>query len=102
MSSTLGDALERTLWCRHPDSNWGPTAYKAVALPTELCRLRRAYSSRSETSRRAYAHTRGTNLCMPVEFRIVVYHDIQPESRHGVGTFGHARRETQRGYFVAA
>lgn len=25
-------------WCRHPDSNWGPTAYKAVALPTELCR----------------------------------------------------------------
>src|SRR3546814_6607052 len=21
-----------------PDSNWGPTAYKAVALPTELCR----------------------------------------------------------------
>ena len=26
------------VWCRHPDSNWGPTAYKAVALPTELCR----------------------------------------------------------------
>src|SRR5690606_1860798 len=25
-------------WCRHPGSNWGPTAYKAVALPTELCR----------------------------------------------------------------
>ncbi|CEJ48406.1 hypothetical protein XAB3213_4170019 [Xanthomonas citri pv. bilvae] len=29
-------------WCRHPDSNWGPTAYKAVALPTELCRRRQA------------------------------------------------------------
>jgi hypothetical protein len=28
----------RQCWCRHPDSNWGPTAYKAVALPTELCR----------------------------------------------------------------
>jgi hypothetical protein len=28
----------RPSWCRHPDSNWGPTAYKAVALPTELCR----------------------------------------------------------------
>lgn len=30
-------------WCRHPDSNWGPTAYKAVALPTELCRQRQAH-----------------------------------------------------------
>src|SRR5687768_11147674 len=30
-------------WCRHPDSNWGPTAYKAVALPTELCRHRHAF-----------------------------------------------------------
>lgn len=27
-------------WCRHPDSNWGPTDYKSVALPTELCRRR--------------------------------------------------------------
>src|SRR6185369_16640589 len=26
-------------WCRHSESNGGPTAYKAVALPTELCRL---------------------------------------------------------------
>ncbi len=25
-------------WCRLPDSNGGPTAYKAVALPTELSR----------------------------------------------------------------
>src|SRR5207248_363485 len=25
-------------WCRHSESNGGPTAYKAVALPTELCR----------------------------------------------------------------
>ena len=33
-------------WCRHPGSNWGPTAYKAVALPTELCRRRR-HSSQS-------------------------------------------------------
>src|SRR5690606_26993425 len=32
-------------WCRHPDSNWGPTAYKAVALPTELCRRRGGDSS---------------------------------------------------------
>jgi hypothetical protein len=24
--------------CRHPESNGGPTAYKAVALPAELCR----------------------------------------------------------------
>ena len=26
-------------WCRHTDSNCGPTDYKSVALPTELCRL---------------------------------------------------------------
>src|SRR5690606_19899207 len=25
-------------WCRQSDSNGRPTAYKAVALPTELCR----------------------------------------------------------------
>ena len=25
-------------WCRHTDSNCGPTDYKSVALPTELCR----------------------------------------------------------------
>jgi hypothetical protein len=29
------------LWCRLPESNWRPTAYKAVALPTELNRQRR-------------------------------------------------------------
>ncbi len=27
-------------WCRHTDSNRGPTDYKSVALPTELCRQR--------------------------------------------------------------
>ena len=27
-------------WCRHTDSNCGPTDYKSVALPTELCRQR--------------------------------------------------------------
>ncbi len=26
-------------WCRHQESNSGPTDYKSVALPTELCRL---------------------------------------------------------------
>ena len=26
-------------WCRHQESNPGPTDYKSVALPTELCRL---------------------------------------------------------------
>ncbi len=25
-------------WCRHQESNSGPTDYKSVALPTELCR----------------------------------------------------------------
>src|SRR5260221_1523881 len=30
------------LWCRHSESNGGPTAYKAVALPSELCRLKQA------------------------------------------------------------
>src|SRR5699024_8888175 len=29
----------RPLWCRHQESNPGPTDYKSVALPTELCRL---------------------------------------------------------------
>ncbi len=28
----------RFIWCRHTDSNCGPTDYKSVALPTELCR----------------------------------------------------------------
>ena len=36
-------------WCRHPDSNWGPTAYKAVALPTELCRRWRGILARPRT-----------------------------------------------------
>ncbi len=26
------------IWCRHQESNSGPTDYKSVALPTELCR----------------------------------------------------------------
>ena len=26
------------LWCRLPESNWRPTDYKSVALPTELSR----------------------------------------------------------------
>ena len=26
------------VWCRHQESNSGPTDYKSVALPTELCR----------------------------------------------------------------
>ena len=25
-------------WCRHQESNPGPTDYKSVALPAELCR----------------------------------------------------------------
>ena len=29
---------EAKMWCRHTDSNCGPTDYKSVALPTELCR----------------------------------------------------------------
>ena len=29
---------EAKIWCRHTDSNCGPTDYKSVALPTELCR----------------------------------------------------------------
>ena len=28
----------RMKWCRHEESNPGPTDYKSVALPTELCR----------------------------------------------------------------
>ena len=27
------------VWCRHQESNSGPTDYKSVALPAELCRL---------------------------------------------------------------
>ena len=26
------------IWCRRPDSNWRPTDYKSVALPTVLLR----------------------------------------------------------------
>ena len=32
-------------WCRHQESNSGPTDYKSVALPTELCRPSREYYS---------------------------------------------------------
>ncbi len=28
----------RYKWCRLPESNWRPTDYKSVALPTELSR----------------------------------------------------------------
>src|SRR3546814_10614203 len=41
VSCELGGIVGRPdtgIWCRHTGSNWGPTAYKAVALPTELCR----------------------------------------------------------------
>ena len=34
-----------SVWCRHTDSNCGPTDYKSVALPTELCRQRGADST---------------------------------------------------------
>src|SRR5205823_4472540 len=27
------------LWCRHQESNPGPSVYKTAALPSELCRL---------------------------------------------------------------
>ena len=30
------------MWCRHHESNAGPTDYKSVALPAELCRLTEA------------------------------------------------------------
>ena len=36
MSKTLKSLIKK--WCRHTDSNRGPTDYKSVALPTELCR----------------------------------------------------------------
>ncbi len=31
--------LQYCVWCWRPDSNWGPTDYKSVALPTELRQL---------------------------------------------------------------
>ncbi len=34
-----GGAKSLILWCRHHESNTGPTDYKSVALPTELYRL---------------------------------------------------------------
>ena len=30
-------------WCRLPESNWRPTDYKSVALPTELSRHTKAF-----------------------------------------------------------
>ncbi len=36
--SSLLHTLYTLRWCRHTDSNCGPTDYKSVALPTELCR----------------------------------------------------------------
>ena len=35
---SLLQLLNSLRWCRHTDSNCGPTDYKSVALPTELCR----------------------------------------------------------------
>ena len=40
-----------TCWCRHQESNSGPTDYKSVALPTELCRLRHRVRRRKYYSR---------------------------------------------------
>ena len=34
----LGTPPEIDEWCRLPESNWRPTDYKSVALPTELSR----------------------------------------------------------------
>ena len=31
------------IWCRHQESNSGPSDYKSAALPTELYRQRSAY-----------------------------------------------------------
>ena len=36
--STLNEYLFTKGWCRLPESNWWPTDYKSVALPTELSR----------------------------------------------------------------
>src|SRR5690349_3835328 len=49
--------IDAPVWCRHPDSNWGPTAYKAVALPTELCR--RGWRDSSAPCREARRAQRG-------------------------------------------
>ena len=34
----LSSGQPPNIWCRHHESNAGPTDYKSVALPTELCR----------------------------------------------------------------
>ena len=31
-----GDDEDKSEWCLLPESNWRPTDYKSVALPTEL------------------------------------------------------------------
>ncbi len=30
-------AMLRSIWCSHPESNWGPLPYQGSALPPELC-----------------------------------------------------------------
>src|ERR1700677_1412790 len=52
LASTTTNAVApcAEIWCRNPDSNWGPTHYECVALPTELLR---------HASKRAGILTRG-------------------------------------------
>src|ERR1700679_816499 len=52
LASTTTNAVApcAEIWCRNPDSNWGPTHYECVALPTELLR---------HASKRACILTRG-------------------------------------------
>ena len=50
------------IWCRHQESNSGPTDYKSVALPTELCRLNSGARTRNRT--------RDTRIFNPLLYRL--------------------------------
>ena len=44
MKISLKSFIHKFLWCRHQESNSGPSDYKSAALPTELCRHEHNYS----------------------------------------------------------
>ena len=55
-------APETETWCRLPVSNWGPSAYKAGALPTELSRRARALPTMQRRAGKVYKASEASNV----------------------------------------
>src|SRR5690349_21251944 len=108
------ERLGMPIWCRQSDSNRRPTAYKAVALPTELCRHVAHCSNRAsphmrpmtpalETLDRLLAQRGGARaeFAAPVEWMRAIGRVVEPVDRQLLGARDGLRRETERSDFRA-